>query len=1401
MVTRRTRVLSAIAVVLMLVSMFTTFVLPAVAAEGDYEMPEAPANLKAYKNRTASDGLTDYAITDADDWIAAVRDSNKRSNGPLKGSKYETFEGITLWVTNDLDFGGETRTLTSKNHIFFNYYASTSGGRFKGTFQGQGHSIKGLVVELNQDWITNGNYSHTGLFCYGENATIRDLTVDSSCSFKYVMAGYNTGANSGAGAKMEFMSGVYMGTGINVTFINCHNEANLEYTDVTETHSGNTKEYPKSVSSISAFGRHASGLVMINCSNSGTIKNNDTGRAVGLAEWISYGKNNTILNSFNAGELIKISDNEFYVGAIAKSGTAQGSGVVTTVENCYAVGTRFGASSTEANSTVLDNAGESLNSDAAETGELAYLLNANHAGNYGRIYYTVDGEKTVVGTASNATVKVELDFYGTKYTGYVNAGGSVDLAELHSEDIAGYTLDDADIGNAALEDGILTVTSAPADFEINVALISNEVQLDALKAAVAVRKADGAENYTYTGDTYTGTLDELLAAIETKIADFESDPKGANAYVNNSEVLADLAVLEEFVLSDVISINLYERYPDHAGFAVASKADMEYLATVYTGLTTLQTIHITADINMEGTKDTLSDLSLSDLKASINGGNKTISNLWIKGALLGNYDGPFIRDLTFKDSGVIKTDLSASSRTAFLIDDAEVVAEYRNLTFDNVTSSADTASLTTGAIQGLVIACIDNGNVTLKDITIINSTLSRPQAGAESEVSNTYWNSGIVVGKSYKGTLNADGLYLNGNTILGKRTSTGTGIVFGELICTATVKNVIVTNTNVDAAYLRGVVLGKYKNASNGTANPVATLENIITYNNGNEPNFMSTDATDTVETINISNVFTDCEMIHDTELSTVTMTDCNVNQTTSIGNGLAAWTLNQTESTKSYSMDGTTPIFASETAKATVAVTFKALDAKLKDTTAPIASYKHFTDKDGKITVPQSLLDFASWDNEAGLSEATYDVDTVVYGYTTPAHDHQLSYTDNGDGTHTAECTFSHTDEELNETFTCDYSEINNHDYELKNISLTNTEEAGAHRVVDACIYCDFETDWTRACEGTLSVNDEESWAATCAGAGQTTTVCSACDYKHVKVEAQLPHTWGNWTHIEGTDTHKRTCANVENCQVPDQVEGCVFENWAETVPPTVAGPGEKTGYCTCGNIKKEPVPALTGILLNPGKAIVGNVLEVEVNIENNEKTVAGVELAITYNADLLTLQGAKSGKWDVVFDDRFPAASGLTTIDFNVISNAGMDGDGTVVVLQFAVINDEAYAGALTDLKVAVNEAYDMDFNPMRFAEANATIEIETALIKGDIDGNRFVNMADAILLLRYYTEKPQGATQYTINNLTITDKIADITDEGDGVDLGEGQFAPEVNINDVLHLLRYLNGWYTDAEFFGE
>ncbi len=878
MVTRKTRLLSAFAALLMLVSLFTCFAMPATALK-----ETTPTGLTAYKNRTPSDTAKEYAITDAEDWLRFVADSNGNADyGPLKSSTPQPFKGYNLWMTNDIDFEGVNLDVDGDGTIEIyefcvsadtNVIPSTATNKdddyFYGYFYGQGHAIKNLVVDIKPVMATGAQ--SFGLFAYLSTARIMDLTIDKSCSFTVRLVSDG----------IEGYVGVFSGYSANTAyFVNCKNEASLDVYD----------EGTNKTNSISCFGRKQRGY-LINCINTGALTNHDVGRVTVFAEWMNSttsGRNVYLYNCVNTGVLTTAGD--YTTGLVSTNGTDSIANQIF-VYNSYAVGCHIGSGN---DLNLIDPKGTMLDSGVEKTGELAYLMNkgynTQHDGTYGRAYFTVKGENIAIGTAAEQPIKLNFTFGADKKTVYAvaDADGKVNLAELYP--IAGGIYE----ASAGTVEGN-TLTATPAT-EINVTVTSTELIYTHLQ-----NKIDffNARNIAYYKDSNGVVLTaDVLSSMQDKI--------NGEDYENQAEIDADIVKLEGYTFdkSSLIPIGEFDKYSDVAvKYSIASKADMETLVEIAPELEADVTLYITADIDMEGS-DANRYGNLTGLKAAIDGGNKTIENLYVTTAFLPSYQGAFVKDLTFKNGNVIST----AQNSAFLVDKAQYDLTVSNVTLDGVVGKSDYG--TTGGMQGLLICQIANGaDIELKDITIVNSTMTRP-AGTE------YWNSGLVLGKTYAAKLLIDGVYLNGNTVDGERTGGGgRGIAIGEIICNAEVKNVVVLNTTAVDANVSGIFAVIKEHGSDYDVDPKITVENIIAYNNGETENLVTSGTTSAGSTITFKNIYTDtAKILSNATHEGYTVEDsCVVDAAAAITSGEAAWALNAALAGDKWTMDNGLPAFGTE--------------------------------------------------------------------------------------------------------------------------------------------------------------------------------------------------------------------------------------------------------------------------------------------------------------------------------------------------------------------------------------------------------------------------------------------------------------------------------------------------------
>ena len=305
--------------------------------------------------------------------------------------------------------------------------------QYKGTFDGDGHTITGLSVDIQSD-----NTIYAGLFGFlGEGGTIKNLGLADSkitCSGNRVYAGgvcgwntgtiqncYNTGDVSGEGTQYVFVGGV---CGFNGgTIENCYNTGDVSGTGTRTDASGHaggvcgcndygTIENCYNTGEVSGTGTSTDGAGYdggVCGRNTGTIENcYNTGEVSGIYGFVyaggvcgANGNSATIINCYNTGDVSGTSSYGFaYAGGVCglndygtiencyNTGEVSGTGTSTdgsgyaggvcgwntgTIENCYFLfGT--GDKAVSINSGTVDNV-EEKSAEAFASGEVAWLLN------------------------------------------------------------------------------------------------------------------------------------------------------------------------------------------------------------------------------------------------------------------------------------------------------------------------------------------------------------------------------------------------------------------------------------------------------------------------------------------------------------------------------------------------------------------------------------------------------------------------------------------------------------------------------------------------------------------------------------------------------------------------------------------------------------------------------------------------------------------------------------------------------------------------------------------------------------------------------------------------------------------------------------------------------------------
>ena len=218
--------------------------------------------------QTIENSNTYYIANDTD--LKAFRD---------KVNAGEAFAGKTITLTDDVDLKNEEWTPIGVK----------DGNKFKGTFDGQGNSIKNMKIENGPDYAA--------FFGAVENATVKDLTVEGSVS----------GSN---------VAGIFGRVDGSSTIVNCINKATVSGGNkaagiVVKIEANNTTlEGCKNFGNISCTTNNgAAGIVVYaqngtftikDCVNEGAV---DAPRAGGIVYNVSDNGNGTITGCVNKGNI------------------------------------------------------------------------------------------------------------------------------------------------------------------------------------------------------------------------------------------------------------------------------------------------------------------------------------------------------------------------------------------------------------------------------------------------------------------------------------------------------------------------------------------------------------------------------------------------------------------------------------------------------------------------------------------------------------------------------------------------------------------------------------------------------------------------------------------------------------------------------------------------------------------------------------------------------------------------------------------------------------------------------------------------------------------------------------------------------------------------------------------
>ena len=212
--------------------------------------------------------------------------------------------GATVVLDSDIDFSGElSQQFEPIGKNLTNY--------FTGTFNGQGHAIRNLTM------TTSSKYA--GLFGYSKGVVIKNLVIDSSCSF--------TSTSNFTSAYIGGVIGECYANDDNCTFENSVNMGSA-------TFSGNFDDERVYVGGIAGYA-HTSfkGSYIKNCANYGSIVSNGASYSLHLGGIFGYSQKIRVQNCLNYGSLSNEGKTKFlYIGGISGYNSNE------KVENCVSAG-------------------------------------------------------------------------------------------------------------------------------------------------------------------------------------------------------------------------------------------------------------------------------------------------------------------------------------------------------------------------------------------------------------------------------------------------------------------------------------------------------------------------------------------------------------------------------------------------------------------------------------------------------------------------------------------------------------------------------------------------------------------------------------------------------------------------------------------------------------------------------------------------------------------------------------------------------------------------------------------------------------------------------------------------------------------------------------------------------
>ena len=776
---------------------------------------------------------------------------------------------------------------------------------------------------------------------------------------------------------------------------------------------------------------------------------------------------------------------------------------------------------------------------------------------------------------------------------------------------------------------------------------------------------------------------------------------------------------------------------------VNTLADLEFVATNKLKFPAGKTVYLNADVTV--TAGSTAN-SMNGLKANIDGMGHAIKNVTFSGsaAWLGTYSGS-IKNLTL--DGWSCTNLPWQGAALVYSNSGQLL--FENIKVVNCTIASDTGSNGLGLLLGIQNTA--NTHVEFKNISVTGSTFN---------CNNRAGNAAVIVGRIQVGTMYAENIYIANNNFINGYGG-GCGIAFGELTGSEmTIKNVGIYNNTTDAETgFVGVLVGNFKQGDDGAndpRNPKLVLDNIQAANNGTISRLVYRG--NTSSTVEATNIYSDVEFGTGVTLELYDAQD--------ILNGVTAYEVNQTGVAAKWEI---------------LPGQYPSIDTDGKGLPVTVALTTDFnvitlvTDVNGHVVgLTEEIFNSAKWEGYDTVDELKADVFTENTVINTRPCEHEWSFVDNKNGTHTMTCSaaggcgavqtvactyeFSYTGNNLH-TKTCEY--CNNTVVEACSNDIIQKEATcdTPKQTLSGCEHCGNATvlstgstlgghiwscthtegtegaDATHTCvcirEGVechaskvvaCTFNEGVYTPHTKTEKGYTTYTCEECGYSYKVEDNEFAHVWDE--------------ENYEIILYPTYIT----ENMTEEMKESCKGIAHI--FCECGAYEEIEIPALAGagIQVNvPGDAEPGSTVEVTLDLVNNPG-VAGLTVKVTYDAENLTLVGAETtGLFSLAQIASIENANGEILMSFVNVPNVTEDGAFVTLTFQLkeGVEEGKFFVGAELSKSPAGDPedtgASDYDGNYVELGGSAAFIEIAD-FIWGDVNNDGVVDGLDATLILLY-------------------------------------------------------------------